>query len=250
MWKCNIYSIFTWIIKSTIDQLIFIAIFAFIILVDLITQIKMVAGQKVVPIQYGKFSQESISKEFIIETTIHKIYKRRYVILTCFMYLSGRGQEKSINRFSMIRLGGMLRNQAFHFCLCAEHGTNLAGESPVTGIYCQVQRTTSRTSVMVWMEEVVYKVLEPTYRNLIRRLGGKVANKTETQKVNVNRSCKSRGCGTKDQCLTSETLLTYRKTYLHQRIRRRISQTAAVRRQETVAMSPFGLRLCLYPVRL
>lgn len=32
---------------------------------------------------------------------------------------------------------------------------------------------------------------------------GKVANKTETQKVNVNRSCKSRGCGTKDECLTS-----------------------------------------------
>ena len=59
----------------------------------------MVAGQKVVPIQYGKFSYESISKEFIIETTIHKIYKRRYVILTCFMYLSGRGyEEKSINR--------------------------------------------------------------------------------------------------------------------------------------------------------
>ena len=24
------------------------------------------------------------------------------------------------------------------FCLCAEHGTNLTGESPVTGIYRQV----------------------------------------------------------------------------------------------------------------
>lgn len=32
---------------------------------------------------------------------------------------------------------------------------------------------------------------------------GKVANQTKAQKVNVNRSCKSRGCGTKDWCLTS-----------------------------------------------
>ena len=32
---------------------------------------------------------------------------------------------------------------------------------------------------------------------------GKVANQTKAQKVNVNRSCKSRGCGMKDQCLTS-----------------------------------------------
>lgn len=31
---------------------------------------------------------------------------------------------------------------------------------------------------------------------------GKVANQTEARKVNVNRSCKSRGCGTKDECLT------------------------------------------------
>jgi len=27
---------------------------------------------------------------------------------------------------------------------------------------------------------------------------GKVARQTKAQKVNVNRSCKSRGCGTKD----------------------------------------------------
>lgn len=32
---------------------------------------------------------------------------------------------------------------------------------------------------------------------------GKVASQTKAQKVNVNRSCKSRGCGTKDWCLTS-----------------------------------------------
>ena len=32
---------------------------------------------------------------------------------------------------------------------------------------------------------------------------GKVARQTKAQKVNVNRSCKSRGCGTKDWCLTS-----------------------------------------------
>ena len=32
---------------------------------------------------------------------------------------------------------------------------------------------------------------------------GKVARQTKAQKVNVNRSCKSRGCGTKDQRLTS-----------------------------------------------
>ena len=32
---------------------------------------------------------------------------------------------------------------------------------------------------------------------------GKVAVQTEALKVNVNRSCKSRGCGTKDVCLTS-----------------------------------------------
>ena len=32
---------------------------------------------------------------------------------------------------------------------------------------------------------------------------GKVAKQTEARKVNVNRSCKSRGCGTKDWCLTS-----------------------------------------------
>ena len=32
---------------------------------------------------------------------------------------------------------------------------------------------------------------------------GKVAYQTEALRVNVNRSCKSRGCGTKDQCLTS-----------------------------------------------
>lgn len=42
MWKCNtIYSIFYMDNKKVpIDQLIFIAIFAFIIVVDLITQIK------------------------------------------------------------------------------------------------------------------------------------------------------------------------------------------------------------------
>ena len=32
---------------------------------------------------------------------------------------------------------------------------------------------------------------------------GKVAKQTKALMVNVNRSCKSRGCGTKDQCLTS-----------------------------------------------
>ena len=32
---------------------------------------------------------------------------------------------------------------------------------------------------------------------------GKVAPQTEALKVNVNRNCKSRGCGTKDECLTS-----------------------------------------------
>ena len=32
---------------------------------------------------------------------------------------------------------------------------------------------------------------------------GKVAYQTKAQKVNVNRSCKSRGCGTKDLWLTS-----------------------------------------------
>ena len=32
---------------------------------------------------------------------------------------------------------------------------------------------------------------------------GKVALQTEARMVNVNRSCKSRGCGTKDWCLTS-----------------------------------------------
>ena len=32
---------------------------------------------------------------------------------------------------------------------------------------------------------------------------GKVAYQTEARMVNVNRSCKSRGCGTKDWCLTS-----------------------------------------------
>ena len=32
---------------------------------------------------------------------------------------------------------------------------------------------------------------------------GKVAVQTEALMVNVNRSCKSRGCGTKDECLTS-----------------------------------------------
>ena len=32
---------------------------------------------------------------------------------------------------------------------------------------------------------------------------GKVAIQTEARMVNVNRSCKSRGCGTKDWCLTS-----------------------------------------------
>lgn len=32
---------------------------------------------------------------------------------------------------------------------------------------------------------------------------GKAANQAEAQMVNVNRSCKSRGCGTKDECLTS-----------------------------------------------
>ena len=31
---------------------------------------------------------------------------------------------------------------------------------------------------------------------------GKAANQAEAQMVNVNRSCKSRGCGTKDECLT------------------------------------------------
>ena len=31
----------------------------------------------------------------------------------------------------------------------------------------------------------------------------KVALQTEARMVNVNRSCKSRGCGTKDWCLTS-----------------------------------------------
>lgn len=32
---------------------------------------------------------------------------------------------------------------------------------------------------------------------------GKVALQTKAQMVNVNRNCKSRGCGTKDECLTS-----------------------------------------------
>lgn len=32
---------------------------------------------------------------------------------------------------------------------------------------------------------------------------GKVAVQIKAQKVNVNRSCKSRGCGTKDESLTS-----------------------------------------------
>lgn len=32
---------------------------------------------------------------------------------------------------------------------------------------------------------------------------GKVATQTEALMVNVNRSCKSRGCGMKDWCLTS-----------------------------------------------
>lgn len=32
---------------------------------------------------------------------------------------------------------------------------------------------------------------------------GKIANQIEARMVNVNRSCKSRGCGTKDECLTS-----------------------------------------------
>ncbi len=32
---------------------------------------------------------------------------------------------------------------------------------------------------------------------------GKVANQTKAQMVNVNRSRKSRGCGTKDSCLSS-----------------------------------------------
>ena len=32
---------------------------------------------------------------------------------------------------------------------------------------------------------------------------GKVAIQTEARMVNVNRSCKSRGCGMKDKCLTS-----------------------------------------------
>ena len=32
---------------------------------------------------------------------------------------------------------------------------------------------------------------------------GKVALQTEARMVNVNRSCKSRGCGTKDWSLTS-----------------------------------------------
>ena len=32
---------------------------------------------------------------------------------------------------------------------------------------------------------------------------GKIASQIEARMVNVNRSCKSRGCGTKDECLTS-----------------------------------------------
>jgi len=32
---------------------------------------------------------------------------------------------------------------------------------------------------------------------------GKIASQTEALMVNVNRSCKLRGCGTKDWCLTS-----------------------------------------------
>ena len=32
---------------------------------------------------------------------------------------------------------------------------------------------------------------------------GKVAHQTKAQRVNANRSCKSRGCGAKDECLTS-----------------------------------------------
>ncbi len=32
---------------------------------------------------------------------------------------------------------------------------------------------------------------------------GKIAYQIKAPKVNVNRSCKSRGCGTKDWCLTS-----------------------------------------------
>ena len=31
---------------------------------------------------------------------------------------------------------------------------------------------------------------------------GKIAKQIEAQMVNVNRNCKSRGCGTKDECLT------------------------------------------------
>ena len=32
---------------------------------------------------------------------------------------------------------------------------------------------------------------------------GEIASQIEALMVNVSRSCKSRGCGTKDQCLTS-----------------------------------------------
>lgn len=37
--------------------------------------------------------------------------------------------------------------------MCAEHGISLAGESPTTGIYRQVNHKS--VLVMVWMEKVV-----------------------------------------------------------------------------------------------
>ena len=38
----------------------------------------------------------------------------------------------------MMQDGSVCGEQIGPFCMCAEHGTNLAGASPATGIYRQV----------------------------------------------------------------------------------------------------------------
>lgn len=55
------------------------------------------------------------------------------------------------------------------FFRCARHGTNLASESLAIPPSVAEHKL---VSVMAWMKEVHSKVLEPTNRNLIRRLGG------------------------------------------------------------------------------
>ena len=42
----------------------------------------------------------------------------------------------SLRRYKKVSVESLLSHR--HFLLCAEHGANLAGESPVTGIYRQV----------------------------------------------------------------------------------------------------------------